>query len=158
MEVYVGTYRLYNKGYLKGHWVDVTGFKSQEEFMKHCREIFKDNDLDPEIMIQDSIGIPKEYVSETEISKDFFEIYLGVLKTSDKEIVDAFIELGYKEFINKINDYYMGEYDNDEEFAEEILSEELEAIHWCICVDIERTARNLMQNYCTLNTYYFSCP
>ncbi len=86
MELYVTTSNLYNNGIYKGKWVDVTGFKSQEEFMKHCREIFKDEDTYPEPLFLCSIGIPNEYVFLTKIREDFFKKYKKLLKNREQII------------------------------------------------------------------------
>ena len=51
-QVYVGTWKKYNEGNLKGEWVDLTQFASYDEFLKKCKSIHK-GERDPEFMIQD---------------------------------------------------------------------------------------------------------
>lgn len=60
---------------------------------------------------------------------------------------------------DKISDEYAGEYDSDEEFAQD-MAEQLDLIKsdlaWpYTCIDWEYAARELMWDYHTHNNYYF---
>lgn len=56
-KVYVGTYKKYNEGSLKGGWLNLADFQSYGDFLKACKSLHKD-ERDPEFMIQDSEGFP----------------------------------------------------------------------------------------------------
>lgn len=76
--VYVGTYRKYNEGSLKGAWLNLDDYSTYGEFVKKCREVHSD-ERDPELMIQDSEGFPDgldcmEWISES----DFNDVKLAM--------------------------------------------------------------------------------
>lgn len=56
-KVYVGTYRKYNEGRLKGGWLTLTDYKDYDAFCAACRKLHKD-ERDPELMIQDCSDMP----------------------------------------------------------------------------------------------------
>ena len=69
-QVYVGTYRKYNNGSIKGEWVDITKFDNYAQFVTACRLIHC-NEEDPEFMIQDHQYLPdglgcSEWITEQE--------------------------------------------------------------------------------------------
>lgn len=56
-KVYVGTYKKYNEGSLKGGWLTLTDYATYEEFVAACHKVHKD-ESDPELMIQDCSDMP----------------------------------------------------------------------------------------------------
>lgn len=52
MKLYVGTYRKYNSGSLRGAWLDLDKYANADEFAKACRKLHSD-ERDPELMFQD---------------------------------------------------------------------------------------------------------
>lgn len=56
-KVYVGTYKKYNEGSLKGAWLDLSKYETYDDFLKACKDLHKD-EPDPEFMIQDTEDFP----------------------------------------------------------------------------------------------------
>lgn len=56
-KVYIGTYKKYNSGNLKGVWLNLDNYSTYAEFLDACKEAHKD-EADPEYMIQDTEGFP----------------------------------------------------------------------------------------------------
>lgn len=116
--IYVGTYSKYNEGNIYGKWIDLTHIQNEEDFYNLCKEIHQD-EQDPEFMFQDWQSIPSRLISESGFSSEFWD-YLEALNSSNNpEALEAFISYGYD--IKDFEDAYMGEYDNEEEFATELL-------------------------------------
>lgn len=70
--VYVGTYKKYNEGSVKGGWLDLSDYATYGEFLTACHKLHKD-EHDPEFMIQDSECFPDgldcmEWMSEQEFN------------------------------------------------------------------------------------------
>ena len=102
--IYVGTYAKYNAGSLFGKWFDLSDFADKDEFLEACKELHKDED-DPEFMFQDRENIPEELVCESWISDMFFEL---------RDKVDL---------VRKFNDEYIGKYDEEEDYAREVIEQ-----------------------------------
>ena len=71
-KVYVGTYKKYNEGSIKGGWLTLTDYKDYGAFCTACRALHKD-ERDPELMIQDCSDMPDglsvmEWLSEQEFN------------------------------------------------------------------------------------------
>lgn len=56
-KVYVGTWKKYNEGNLKGAWIDLSQCGTYDDFLNKCRETHKD-EQEPEFMIQDTECMP----------------------------------------------------------------------------------------------------
>lgn len=56
-KVYVGTYKKYNEGSIKGAWLDLADYETYQDFLAACRKLHSD-ERDPEFMIQDSECFP----------------------------------------------------------------------------------------------------
>ena len=70
--VYVGTYKKYNNGSIKGAWLYLVDYASYKDFLNACAELHKD-ERDPEFMIQDAQNFPDglscmEWMSEEEFN------------------------------------------------------------------------------------------
>jgi antirestriction protein len=87
--IYVSTYDKYNSGSLKGEWVAVELFADREEFLAHCKELHSDEDS-PELMFQDSDGVPSCWVTEAGWVSPLIWDWL-TLSTCQREIVDAYL-------------------------------------------------------------------
>ena len=96
-KVYVGTYKKYNEGSLKGGWITLTDCKNYAAFLTACRQLHKD-ERDPELMIQDCIDMPDglscmEWLSEEE----FNDIIEAVAAESVPEDAPRFQVIDYSE-------------------------------------------------------------
>ena len=105
-------------------------------------------------------------ISESYISSEIYEV-IEVIKASsyDLEVWESFTDcFGIYEDISeiqqRIEENYIGEYDSDEEFAEELLiqTDSIPAnLPSYLYIDWERTARDIMMDYSASNGYYFRC-
>ena len=100
-KVYVGTYVKYNNGSLSGAWLDLSDYSDKEEFYEACRELHKDEE-DAEYMFQDWENVPEGLIDESWISENFFAL---------------------RDAVEDLSDEYQGEYDDEEDFAYEIIEE-----------------------------------
>ena len=112
-KVYVGTYGKYNNGSLSGAWLDLSDYSDKEEFYEACRELHKDEE-DAEYMFQDYENIPEALISESWISENFFSLRDAVEDLSEEDADDL---------VRDFRDEYQGEYDDEEDFAYEIIEE-----------------------------------
>lgn len=96
-KVYVGTYKKYNEGSLKGGWITLTDCKNYAAFLTACRQLHKD-ERDPELMIQDCSDMPDglscmEWLSEEE----FNDIIEAVAAEAVPEDAPRFQVIDYSE-------------------------------------------------------------
>ena len=82
--VYVGTYKKYNEGSIKGGWLDLADYDKYEDFLKACKRLHK-GEHDPEFMIQDAENVPDglscmEWLSE----QDFNDVKLAMKEESQE--------------------------------------------------------------------------
>lgn len=156
--LYVGTYAKYNNGSIAGEWVDLEDYTDSSEFYAHCAELHSDED-DSEYMFQDYEGFPANLYCESGNVDAIYE-YIDAIQESglEQEIFDAGLTLGIP--LESIEEAYVGSFDNDEDFAQE-QAESCGALNdnavWpYTCIDWERAARELMQDYNCANGHYFS--
>ena len=132
--IYVGTYRKYNKGSLKGGWVDMADLYDLEEFRERCAKIHEDEE-EPEYMFQDWENIPECLIDEGNLEENFFELRDELDKLNDTE-KEAFWVWAHYEGVNLCKDAYflvrsfqsafVGCYADKEEFAKELVGMEHE--------------------------------
>lgn len=133
--LYCGTYGKYNSGNLAGMWVDVSKFGSYEYFINFCKAIHADEE-DPEIMFQDGENIPDSLYHES-MGKEEFENILKYCDLCDEygvSAVDDFLEWYSPEDLDRMHDAYVGVYESEKDFAEEIVSD---------CYDLDKMMGNL---------------
>ncbi|MEO5342211.1 MAG: antirestriction protein ArdA [Gammaproteobacteria bacterium SHHR-1] len=156
--IYVGTYAKYNSGNLAGDWLDLDDYDSADEFYKAALELHTD-ESDPELMFQDWEGIPREYISESSLSPEFFARREIIEKSYlDEEVFNAAAELDIP--ADQVEDAYVGSYSSDEDFAYELaegcgyLAQMPKAIRYYF--DANAFARDLMINdYQEQDGHYF---
>jgi len=166
-QIYVGTYAKYNNGDLTGEWLDLSDYSTAEELMEAMQETHEDEE-DPEFMIQDMEEHAEALGVEESMSlEDWEQVYeaLEALEAShlDIEIVAAYCEnMGEAinaDTISKAEEAYQGQYDSDEEFAQEFAEElgcmDKKASWPYTCIDWEWAARELMHDYFESNGHYF---
>ena len=130
--VYVGTYGKYNSGSLFGAWLDLSDYSDKEDFYEACRELHKDEE-DAEFMFQDYENIPEDLISESWISGNFFTLRDAVEDLGDTEQEAFFVWCNYKgydvgekdadDLVRDFQDEYQGQYDDEEDFAYQIVEE-----------------------------------
>ena len=94
--VYVGTYKKYNEGSLKGGWVTLTDYKSYAAFMTACRQLHKD-ERDPELMIQDVDDMPDGLSFREFDEQDYNDIIEAVAAEAVPEDAPRFQIIDYSE-------------------------------------------------------------
>lgn len=155
--VYVSTYAKYNNGNLKGAWIDLTEFNDYDDFLAHCRDLHSD-ERDPELMFQDFENFPKEYYSESGLEPELWEFIN--LDDDDRELLEAYHDAGFSGDIDDARDAYFGQFDSDEDFAQEYIDSTgmLSGVpdNLRFYFDVERFARDLMMDFSESNGYYFS--
>lgn len=153
--LYCGTYGKYNEGNLCGMWVDLSTFDSYEDFVNFCCAIHAD-EYDPELMYQDYENMPGSLYSESMGEKGFEKImeYCELCDDYSVSAVDDFLEWSSSEDLDRMHDAYVGVYDSEEDFAEELLSDcyDLDNMMGSLACyfDYEKFARDLF-----MCDYYF---
>lgn len=130
--VYVGTYNKYNNGSFFGKWLDLSDYSDKDEFLEACRELHED-EQDPEFMFQDYENIPEALFSESWLSEKFFELRDAVEDMDDTRQEAFFVWCNHKghdfekddaaDLGSSFEDEYQGEYDDEEDFAYQIVEE-----------------------------------
>lgn len=120
--VYVGTYAKYNNGSIEGAWLNLTTFKSYDEFIE-VAEILHNDEKDPELMIQDYSDFPEKFYSESPDEDKFESIlkYIELCEKNDQEAVDAYLE--WFDDLESFEEKYEGEYDDEKDFAEHLIND-----------------------------------
>ncbi|MGJ1538006.1 antirestriction protein ArdA [Sphingobacterium multivorum] len=130
--VYVGTFHKYNTGSLYGKWFELSDYSDIEEFYDACKELHADEE-DPEYMYQDYENLPDELISEYGICANIFEV-LEAIEGMDENHKEPFFvwcnnhsrnlaKEGIYDLISNFEEDYQGDYDDEEDFAREIVEE-----------------------------------
>ena len=137
------------------NYIDLDIISSEDDIKGEFTEFPDDTDPDDiTIEVTDWGSIHKNYQA---INNDLWE-YVEVCKSMGSiDIVNAGIECGID--LDNIEDAYIGEYNDDDDFAHSI-AEETGAINknanWPMnCIDWEQAAKELMYDYCEDSGYYF---
>lgn len=133
--LYCGTYGKYNSGKLCGMWVDLSTFDYYEDFENFCLAIHAD-EADPELMYQDYENMPRSLYHESMGEEGFNKIaeYCELCDDYSVSAVDDFLEWSSSDDLGRMHDAYVGVYDSEEDFAEEIVSD---------CYDLENMMGDL---------------
>lgn len=170
IQIYVGTYKKYNEGSLYGKWLKLTDYSSCEDLYAAMRDLHKD-EHDPEFMFQDyevpAVLQQMNLISESYISPHIYEVLEEIQNAEHNlQVVSAYVDcFGYYcnsilELLEKISDSYEGEFDNDEDFTENLLTQtgcipsDLPAY---VYIDWKSTARDVMMDYSASDGHYFRC-
>lgn len=160
IQVYVGTYAKYNNGSIGGAWVDLETFNNEEDYTAHITELHKDEE-DPEFMIQDFEGFPREFYSESGLDSRIWE-WLE-LDDNDRERLEAFLDCFGDcagDIFEAAENAYYGQSDSDLDFAYEYIDSTgmLAAVPESIkgYFDYDKFSRDLMQDFSSSNGHYFT--
>jgi antirestriction protein len=79
----------------------------------------------------------------------------GVLDDYSEEVLEAALECGIS--ISDVAEAYQGEHKSDADFVEQLLEDcgDLPKLPHYVYIDWERTARDVMMDYCEHNGHYF---
>lgn len=126
MKVYVGTYRRYNSGSLKGAWLDITDYSDKSEFFEACKKLHA-GESDPEYMFQDWEDIPDQFISESYVSKYLWEV-LDIVPDSEQEAFFSYLDVASYDFNDGVDsvyesfkDAFYGEYKSFDDFLRDWL-------------------------------------
>lgn len=122
--IYVGTYGKYNSGSLRGAWVELSDFLNKDDFYQHIKELHSDEE-DPEFMFQDFEGFPRRLYNEAGGIEDIYEYLDMISELSDDELeaFEVYIELGNDADIDEFRESFMGYWDSERAFAENLADE-----------------------------------
>lgn len=122
--LYCGTYGKYNSGSLCGMWVNLSTFESYDDFINFCKAIHADEE-DPELMYQDYENMPRSLYHESMGEEGFNKIlkYCDLCDDYSVEAVEDFLEWSSSDDLDRMHDAYVGVYDSEEDFAEEIVND-----------------------------------
>lgn len=84
-KVYVGTYKKYNEGSLRGCWITLTDYPSYDAFMEACFKLHKD-ERDPELMIQDTEDMPDGLSVMESISRQEYDDIIAACREQPEEV------------------------------------------------------------------------
>lgn len=144
--LYVGTYGKYNGGSIYGMWVDLTTFDCYDDFLEFCRFLHSDEE-DPEFMFQDFMNFPEALYCECGINEEDFDEILRYYLLSDyeKRAFDAYCNNSDYADIDSFKEHFIGEYDSKEDFAMEIMEDEIDSRlgNWACYFDWKAYARDL---------------
>ena len=128
-------------------------------FCMECGGIFIDTKkTDEEWIVCDYEDVPPEFVSEYNLSVDFFE-YSEFLSNTylDRSVINAGLECGFS--LMCIEEAYQGQYDSDADFAERFAEETgtvTDTINWPFtCINWDWAAAELMHDYSEHDHHYF---
>ena len=147
--VFVSTFEEYNAGRINGGWIDITDM-DRDDFEEAVEEMIERLELKgEEIMIQDAEGNVKNFVSDSGISDDFFDIVENY-DEDDQEIIFAYKTGVGDETPEEIMDSYIGTYSEEEDFVNACVDEGLmgdipEKIK--MYIDYESLTRDIMMDY-----------
>lgn len=91
--VYVTSAKTYNTGDRSGTWVDLKGIDDKKGLIKACENLF-DKEKIPGIRFLDWEHIPMHFISETDISKNFFDLLIQYKELDNTEKIGFGIWLG----------------------------------------------------------------
>jgi antirestriction protein len=120
--IYVGTFGKYAAGNLSGQRVDVSNITDASAFDSFLRALHADEE-DPELMVQDAENIPFDLIGESydETDVELLQEYCSLCDRYGAEPVDDYFDLYFT--FNGFEDAYMGEWENEEDFAHHIVEE-----------------------------------
>ncbi|AZA80312.1 antirestriction protein ArdA [Chryseobacterium sp. G0186] len=162
--IYVGTYQKYNNRNLYGKWLNLSDYLDYDKLLEAMKELHQD-EHDPEFMFQDyencSFFEKLGLIAESHLSNEIFEIAEQINDSNyELEIFEAYVDcigkMDFQSVYDGVINYYIGEYSDDETFAQYILEESIpESLPNYIYIDWESTARNIMCDYFESNRHYF---
>ena len=116
-KIYVGTYKKYAEGSIKGAWLDLEDYVDKDEFIAACLELHKD-EVDPELQFQDWEDIPSTFIGECSIDDEFWD-YMNYDDRHDGEAKAAYMACFNEWSESDFEDRFRGKFDSWAEMAEE---------------------------------------
>ena len=119
--IYVGTYKKYSEGSIKGAWLDLEDYASKDDFYAACYALHSDEPApEIELMFSDHEGIPDFFIGESNI-KDEFWSYMDC--NMDDEVKAAYVEAKDRWDEEDCQSSYIGQFRDYEELAEYLVDD-----------------------------------
>lgn len=118
-KIYVGSYKKYAEGSLKGAWLDLEDYIDRAGFYEACKELHDDED-DPEYHFQDWEDIPATFIGESHIDEEFWD-YMNY--PADEDAKAAYCACFGEWDADLFNDRYRGEFRSWKDMAESFVDE-----------------------------------
>ena len=119
--VYVGTYRKYNNGSLRGAWVNLSEFSTKSEFYDHIQKLHADED-DPEYMFQDYENFPSCFYGESWLDDRLWD-WLE-LDDNSRQVCTVYLEqVNQQGTIEEALENFHGTFESKESYAREFLQD-----------------------------------
>lgn len=165
--VFVTTYGVGNEqGFATGKWFDLNDYSDKDEFIEAATEYAQDvlGDHDPELCFADyeSGFADLNLISECYVDSQVWELL--EMSDSDLDMLVAYtsnvgMNGSVDEMLEEAQENYQGQYDNDEDFAAELLEDcgylnDLPSLVECH-IDWQGVARDVMMDYFEVNGHYF---
>jgi len=120
VRIYVGTYRKYNEGSIKGAWLDLSAYADQEDFLTACRELHSD-EKDPELMFQTFEGFPRCWYEESSAPPAILWEWMEMKDEPMREAFGLYAEnMGGDVKMCDFENCYQGTADSEADFAENL--------------------------------------
>lgn len=91
-KVYVGTYKAYNSGNLRGGWIGLLDCKDYADFLRKCRALHR-GERDPEYMIQDTEDFPDGLDSGEWLSEQDFNDVIAACREEEQADADPALSM-----------------------------------------------------------------
>jgi len=117
--IYVGSYKKYSEGRLKGAWLDLEDYDNREDFYEACKALHDDED-DLEPMFQDWEDIPDAFIGESHIDEEFWD-YMN--HPAEEEAKAAYCACFGDWSTDGFNERYRGEFRSWEDMAKDYIEE-----------------------------------
>ena len=121
MKAYVSTFAKFNNGNLNGVWLDLKDYSDKDEFIEACLKLHAD-ERDPELMFADWEGIPDDFIGESHISPECWDL-LEAYDDHGEGAVNAYCYCFGEWDERSFKERYRGEYDSFTDLAEQLLNE-----------------------------------
>lgn len=159
---------------IEGKWLHLSDFQSIEDFESHCEDLFyeegpdEDEEKDNSLIYKDWKEIPEEMIGRTYLEENIFDYVYEVSNLNSEDEARAFwtwininsIDIrnyDAQRAVERFREDFVGEYRNEEDFAEEILNERGDIPDdITYYIDYERFANDLFStDYTYENGYVF---
>ena len=159
----------YNAGLLIPHTFNLDDFSNHDEYLQAISEWLQEVDKElgtdmyipqrEEWIVADAEDIPSRFVGEYDLDSEFWT-YKEILNSTHvpAEAIEAWVNYGHDLDQDAIEECYVGEHPNDEDFVQGMLEDCGDIpkdLPFYIAIAWEITAGNVMQDYFTGDGYYF---
>ena len=164
VSVYVSTYEQYEEGGFRGKWFPLKNYKTYSDFIAVCKKLHSKEE-NPRWMFPDYGNIPKQFINQSWINPEIFNI-IQLLSEDEYLLFLEWCDYGYdmkeknaEEIISAFRASYIGEFDNDTDFAVFLIGEAVDKLPtpFNLYFDYSSFAQDKLINDCwCINNHYYS--